>query len=814
MAEQKEDIFGFESLQEFSQTWLKNLVMCTKASNEMIKSHDDHEFWTGFEQYQDFCASTGTSVLKMIGDILRHQGVQCRWSQSVSKHYPHNDIDDRFDSIVEANDILLERIDTQLDEIINPSNSKKILPSATTPVNVSIDSSWNKRSNEKKLKHDRWRKFNLITARNIERPQLKWKRKVDNSNAPFVPILKQKPNAIKEWRPSQRFEEDGRESKVMSTVDDFIHSQRLGEDFDMFEDRHPYRFELESFEPVPWQLEKGAIEPYKGIEKTSLTVIDDVEKLNGLLEKLKAVKEVAIDLEHHSYRSFMGFCCLMQISTREEDFIVDTIVLREDLQVLNEVFTNPGILKVMHGADQDIEWLQRDFGLYIVNMFDTGQAARILQLARFSLAFLLKEYCDIAADKQYQLADWRLRPLPDEMVKYAREDTHYLLYIYDKLRDILFEKAEGQSSLMKAVYQMSKKICLKVYEKPIFTPDAYMDICTKYKKKLNDQQLECLRLLVAWRDRTAREEDESYGYVIPNHMMLRIAEQLPREPEGVLACCNPIPPLVRQRVAEIYNLVKEARIFNAKKLSGSSNTKPSEDTSQPKRKEKDDSFVETLEGSDYYSSAQTGFEIYTPSGPSVKKLTVATLFHDEPDKKEKTDNERKARFILESFRSPFELYLPKERNSTDPAEINKKWKQSTVTFLEQNKEAETETAGAGPSSEDNAPKRKSQEESTNSSQKTLRDELVKKQKKGALSEDPNSGSESPVLFSYEKAATGPAFVPFDYSKAGKIKTEPGSSNDVTKEQLGNIVEAPLKKGDVRAKKRFQRGGGKSMSYKR
>ena len=37
--------------------------------------------------------------------------------------------------------------------------------------------------------------------------------------------------------------------------------------------------------------------PYKGIEETSLTVIDDVEKLNGLLEKLKAVKEVAIDLE-------------------------------------------------------------------------------------------------------------------------------------------------------------------------------------------------------------------------------------------------------------------------------------------------------------------------------------------------------------------------------------------------------------------------------------------------------------------------------------------------------------------------------------
>lgn len=36
----------------------------------------------------------------------------------------------------------------------------------------------------------------------------------------------------------------------------------------------------------------------------------------------------------------------MQISTREEDFIVDTLALREELEVLNEVFTDPSIVKV------------------------------------------------------------------------------------------------------------------------------------------------------------------------------------------------------------------------------------------------------------------------------------------------------------------------------------------------------------------------------------------------------------------------------------------------------------------------------------
>lgn len=46
--------------------------------------------------------------------------------------------------------------------------------------------------------------------------------------------------------------------------------------------------------------------------------------------------------------------------------------------MLLDVFTDPKIVKVMHGSDSDIVWLQRDFGLYIVNLFDTGQATRVL----------------------------------------------------------------------------------------------------------------------------------------------------------------------------------------------------------------------------------------------------------------------------------------------------------------------------------------------------------------------------------------------------------------------------------------------------
>jgi len=40
------------------------------------------------------------------------------------------------------------------------------------------------------------------------------------------------------------------------------------------------------------------------------------KELRELAKKLDSQAEFAVDLEHHDYRSFLGFTCLMQISTR------------------------------------------------------------------------------------------------------------------------------------------------------------------------------------------------------------------------------------------------------------------------------------------------------------------------------------------------------------------------------------------------------------------------------------------------------------------------------------------------------------------
>ena len=65
----------------------------------------------------------------------------------------------------------------------------------------------------------------------------------------------------------------------------------------------------------------------------------------------------------------------------------------------------------MHGAEMDVQWLQRDFNIHIYNLFDSYKGSRVLGLAKLSYAYLLNYYCNMTTDKTYQLADWRQRPL-------------------------------------------------------------------------------------------------------------------------------------------------------------------------------------------------------------------------------------------------------------------------------------------------------------------------------------------------------------------------------------------------------------------
>ncbi|XP_051131750.1 protein RRP6-like 2 isoform X2 [Andrographis paniculata] len=298
------------------------------------------------------------------------------------------------------------------------------------------------------------------------------------------------------------------------------------------------------------------------IEDTPFKIVEEVKDLKQVAMKLRHVDEFAVDLEHNQYRSFQGLTCLMQISTRTEDFVIDTLKLRVHVGPhLREVFKDPTKRKVMHGADRDIVWLQRDFGIYVCNMFDTGQASRVLKMERHSLEYLLNHFCGVVANKEYQNADWRIRPLPPEMLKYAREDTHYLLYIYDLMRAKLLElpiDSESSEPLLFEVYSRSYDVCTQLYEKELLTQTSYLHIYGLQDAYLSAQQLAVVCGLCEWRDAVARTEDESTGYILPNRTLIEIAKQMPLTANQLRRALKSKLPYVERNLGSVISIIRHA----------------------------------------------------------------------------------------------------------------------------------------------------------------------------------------------------------------------------------------------------------------
>uniref|UniRef100_A0A4W6CD38 Exosome complex component 10 n=1 Tax=Lates calcarifer TaxID=8187 RepID=A0A4W6CD38_LATCA len=778
---------GFKDVDAFVKYGLGAVLSATKASAGLPQAGDEFDFYRSFPGFQEFCESQGDKLLHCMSQIMQHHG--CR--SHMRDQNKLTGLEERFDLVVDSNDVILERAGILLDEADGVNRSQQpVMPAGFQPPKIVV-SSWNRKSSGSGSRSET---FRLLHAKNVARPQLKFMEKVDNSNTPFVPKIFIKPNAIKPLPSCKTFfllscysrlpfsrPED---LDVPAALADFIHQQRTQEHVeDMF--AHPYQYELDHLTIPESLLSKPEPQMYKPMAETKFSLIDSLEDLVALNEKLGKLSEFAVDLEHHSYRSFLGLTCLMQISTREEDFIIDTLELRSEMYILNEAFTDPTIVKVFHGADSDIEWLQRDLGLYVVNLFDTHQASRALNLARHSLDHLLKHFCSVDSDKRYQLADWRIRPLPDEMVQYARTDTHYLLYIYDCVRAQLLDFNHGQPGLLQSVWNKSKDISLKKYVKPIFTEESYLELQRKQKRSFNTQQLTAFRLLFAWRDKLARQEDESTGYVLPTHMMSKISEELPKEPQGIIACCNPVPPLVRQQINELHLLVQQAREMPLLKV----------------RKDRCHRWVYNVFclGLGFLSK-----ELETKN--DEESLSVAHM---------------KARRIIESFENPFRMYLPSSdvhvnKNAKfDPSskifEISKRWKLQSIE--QQQKELEA--------------KRKAKEEAKEQAKKvagkleslqnvaTVRQQAAKRERVASeVGESTPKPSKKLMKEKPQKTEPPPqdSFTPFDYSQSDLKVFADSKSKDSTQFDPNRQAHDFKKKKIPKGQKSNFGAGNRSMSY--
>jgi ribonuclease D len=265
-------------------------------------------------------------------------------------------------------------------------------------------------------------------------------------------------------------------------------------------------------------------------------VIDTDAKLAALLPKLRAAQWLALDTEADSLHAYPEKVCLIQISTTDGDELVDPLA-EINLDPLFDVFNGREL--IFHAADYDLRLLEKHHQFRPSAIFDTMLAARLLGERQFGLSALVENHLGVKLDKGSQKADWAQRPLTEKMEIYARNDTHYLKPLADKLKSALEAKgrlAWHQESCARLIEECSQPV--------IVDTDAVWRV--KGSFILGRAALAVLRELWQWREQEAIAYCRPPFFILSHERMVDIADAAAaREPFE-----NILPPKMSPRRRE------------------------------------------------------------------------------------------------------------------------------------------------------------------------------------------------------------------------------------------------------------------------
>jgi ribonuclease D len=261
----------------------------------------------------------------------------------------------------------------------------------------------------------------------------------------------------------------------------------------------------------------------KFAEERPLTIIVDTSDcLAEMARQLRTANAIGVDTESDSFHSYREKICLVQVSTADEDYVVDPLALPR-LAPLEETFADPAVVKVFHAAENDVAALRRDFAFDTHGIFDTMAAARILGLPRFGLGDLLREHFNVESDKRLQKFEWGRRPLPSRALDYAATDSRHLL----PLRQILLRSLREADRIEEAEDEFQRLESATSRERA-FDPEGWRRV--KGAHALGPSQRGVLRELYRWRDDQAARLDRPPFRVAPDAALIAVAAQQPSDP--------------------------------------------------------------------------------------------------------------------------------------------------------------------------------------------------------------------------------------------------------------------------------------------
>jgi ribonuclease D len=261
--------------------------------------------------------------------------------------------------------------------------------------------------------------------------------------------------------------------------------------------------------------------------------------LEALAAALRCAAAVALDTEADSLHHYPGKLCLVQVADDAgRAHLVDPLAL-DTLRPLAGLLADPGTVKILHAAENDLAYLKRLDDVSVTSLFDTAVAARFLGITALGLEGLLIKYLDVPPVKSRQKDDWSRRPLSPEQETYALNDVIHLVALRGRLLEEL--RARGRESW---VEEECRALAALAVPERAADPEAYLRL--KGARDLDRRGWAVLRELYQAREALARECDRPPFMIVGHESLVALAARRPRDLEGILAVRGCTPRVVRR----------------------------------------------------------------------------------------------------------------------------------------------------------------------------------------------------------------------------------------------------------------------------
>ncbi|HYY21916.1 MAG TPA: HRDC domain-containing protein [Thermoleophilaceae bacterium] len=265
----------------------------------------------------------------------------------------------------------------------------------------------------------------------------------------------------------------------------------------------------------------------------------------------------AIDTEFVAERRYQAMLCLAQVAVPDPGAAdgVRTEVLDPldglDPRPLAAALADPAIEVVLHAGRQDVAILRRSWATEVRNIFDTQVAAGFVGFGlQEGYESLVRKLLGVRLRGSEGFTRWDRRPLTKAQLAYARDDARLLLALGDALEERLREAGR-----LEWAREESRALEAASDERD---PDRLYERLPRLRR-LEATQRAVARELVAWREATARAVDRPAASVLPDHAVVEVARQLPRDRPGLEQIRGLPAQTLRRRGDELVAAVARGR---------------------------------------------------------------------------------------------------------------------------------------------------------------------------------------------------------------------------------------------------------------